>query len=347
MQEIAHESRFEKRGPAPASMDAPWGAVDDAKYKALWVAEHLFGRRAAGARERVRRRQIASLADKKGVLLPFPRANATADPEEFVRTYLRNNQPVLFKGAAKDWPAVKKWSPAFFGERYGKDPIRLLHMAPDDAGKQRYDGVDTTLGDAVARLSEGNRAYIRFIPILNDYPELQADLDMKWLRARRGPLSPPGNMHLFMGGAGTETGTHAAISTNLFIQVHGKKRWKIYAPSWTPVFAPPMERAMYFSTSFDPDRPDYDRYPGARHLVGYEVELEPGDVMFVPPFWWHKVANPTVSIGVGFRWFPPGPCFRASPVQWLLTYMSINPPFWVGLQHKLDFTKIYTTRWRP
>lgn len=329
-----------------SSMDAPFRRGDAVQHHALWVAEHVLGARwpeVGGMRERVRRRQLASLEGTEGRLEPIPRAEG-ADAETFVRTYLRENRPVLFEGAAKSWPAVGRWTPEFFAGRYGSDPIRLLQMAPEDYGHQRYDGIDTTLGEALARLAEGNRAYVRFIPLLMNYPELQHDLDLGWLRARRGPLSPPGNFHLFIGGAKTETATHAAVSTNLFVQIHGKKRWKIYAPSWAPVFDPPMERAMYFSSAFDPDAPDYERFPAARHLRGYEVELSPGDVLFVPPFWWHKVANPTVSIGVGFRWFPLGPCFRASPVQWMLTYMSVNPPLWVGLQHKLDFTKIYTSR---
>ena len=62
---------------------------------------------------------------------------------------------------------------------------------------------------------------------------------------------------------------------------------------------------MYFVSSFDPARPDYDAFPAARGLQGLQVELHPGDVLYNPPFWWHKVDNPTVSIGVGFRWFPP------------------------------------------
>ena len=38
---------------------------------------------------------------------------------------------------------------------------------------------------------------------------------------------------------------------------------------------------MYFSSAWDPDHPDYQRFPLCRHLRTYTVELEPGDVLFI------------------------------------------------------------------
>lgn len=286
----------------------------------------------------------AALADVEGATVPIPRI-ADPGPEAFLRDYLPTGQPVVLEGAGKDW-ACMKWSPDWFAAHYGDEPIRLLQMAPEEIEDGKYYApTETTLGDAMRRLEEGNRAYCRFLPILMERPELQGDLRMDWFRARRGPWSNAGNLHLFIGGAKTATATHAAVSANLFMQIHGVKRWKIYSPEWSPVFKPPMERSMYFTSTFDPDEPDFDAYPEARHLRGYDIELHPGDVLFNPPFWWHKVSNPTVSVGIGFRWFPPGLCYRASPTQWLLTYLSINPPFWVGARYKLDFTRIFSARW--
>lgn len=307
------------------------------------MGSRATGRVLGGVREAVDARLAASTEGLTGERRPVARWRGSADA--FVAEVLPRGEPVVLEGAARDWPAVQRWSPAFFAERLGAEPVRLLHMDPEDAGSGRHDGVDTTMGEALARLQEGNSAYLRFIPALMQYPDLQAMLDVAWLRARRGPLSPPGNLHLFIGGAGTDTGLHSAVPANLFVQVHGRKHWVLYPPSASPLFRPPMERAMYFASRFDPDRPDPVAFPEACRLTGLEVELEPGDVLYNPPFWWHKVSNPTVSIGVGFRWFPPHRCFQASPTQWLLTYLSVNPPFWEGARLGLDFTKIFTTRW--
>ncbi len=330
------------------SLDPPFSPRDRRGRNALWVAEHLLGQRAlrgplgrarAGVEERLAQATVGLTGERR----PVPEWSGSA--EQFVAEVLPAGEPVVLRGAASDWPAMKAWSPSFFMDRLGHEPVRLLHMNPEDAGAGHYDGVDTTMGEALARLEEGNAAYLRFIPALMNYPDLQAQLDVAWLKARRGPLSPPGNLHLFIGGAGTDTGLHSAVPANLFTQVHGRKKWVLYPPSASPLFRPPMERAMYFASRFDPDAPDPEAFPEACRLPAMQAELTAGDVLYNPPFWWHKVSNPTVSIGVGFRWFPPHRCWQASPTQWLLTYLSVNPPFWVGAQLKLDFTKIFTTRW--
>jgi len=335
----------------PTSLDPPFPRRARRVRNALWVSDHVLGRRLThrllGS---VRDRTDTTMADAVAGLLGrrHPVPDYTGSPEAFVSEVLPRGEPVVLRGAAARWPAVRQWTPAFFARTLGDEPVRLLHMNPEDAGSGRTDGVDTTIGEALARLDEGNAAYLRFVPALVQRPDLRDMLDVPWLSAHRGPLSPPGNLHLFIGGAGTDTGLHSAVPANLFVQVHGRKRWVIYPPSASPAFRPPMERAMYFASRFDPDAPDADAFPEASALPAYEVELGPGDVLYNPPFWWHKVSNPTVSIGVGFRWFPPHLCFRASPTQWLLTYLSVNPPFWVGAQLGLDFTKIFTTRWvRP
>jgi len=332
------------------SVDPPFPRRARRLRNALWVAEHVAGQRLTrrllgGVRDRVEEKLRASVAPLHGERRPVRRWEGTA--EAFVREVLPANEPVVLRGAAADWPAVARWTPDLLAAELGDEPVRLLHMDPEDAGSGRTEGVDTTIGEALARLSEGNTAYLRFVPSLMQRDDLRAQLDLAWLRARRGPLSPPGNLHLFVGGAGTDTGLHSAVPANLFVQVAGRKRWVLYPPSASPAFRPPMERAMYFASRFDPDAPDPEAFPEACALPALEVELGPGDVLYNPPFWWHKVSNPTVSIGVGFRWFPPHLCFRASPTQWLLTYLSVNPPFWVGLQLGLDFTRIFTTRWVP
>ena len=308
------------------------------------LGSSVTGRLVGPARRRVRERMARSIEHLPTALEPVLRLQ-NVGPEEFVQRWLGVNQPVVLEGAAKDWPAVQRWNPAFFGERYGTETIRLLSMGPGDVDNANYTARETSLADAIDVLeTSGNKAYCRFLPTLMEHPELRRDLDMAWFLDRRGPMSTAGNFHLFIGGAGTETGLHSAVSANLFLQVHGTKRWTLYSPQWTPVFEPPMDRAMYFVSAFDPERPDYERFPDARHLQGYEVVLEPGDILWNPPFWWHKVSNPTTSIGLGYRWFPPQLCFEASPIQWLLTYLSVNPPLWAGIGHKLDFTRIFADR---
>lgn len=144
---------------------------------------------------------------------------------------------------------------------------------------------------------------------------------------------------LFMGGPGTGTATHNAVSNNLFVQLHGVKRWVLYPPGHSPVLDPPRLGAPYFFSRLDPqaDAPD----PRLARLDGYDVTLRPGDVLFNPSFWWHRVVHETASIGVGFRWFAPWSIARSSLTQLVLTAGADNPPLRVARENRQDFATIF------
>ena len=58
--------------------------------------------------------------------------------------------------------------------------------------------------------------------------------------------------------------------------------------------------------------------------------------------------NHSLTIGVGYRWYALPSIFRASPMQFLLTLLSTNPPMWVGRAHREDFARLYgeVIRWQ-
>ncbi|KAG7251595.1 hypothetical protein CRUP_001379 [Coryphaenoides rupestris] len=41
----------------------------------------------------------------------------------------------------------------------------------------------------------------------------------------------------------------------------------------------------------DFDNPDYERFPNFRKLVGYEAVVGPGDVLYIPMYWWHHIES--------------------------------------------------------
>ena len=63
---------------------------------------------------------------------------------------------------------------------------------------------------------------------------------------------------------------HASAEHSLFVQAYGTKHWFIYPPTYDQAVKPEILRAPYFSTLYDPDRPDYLAFPshGACALLG-------------------------------------------------------------------------------
>lgn len=55
----------------------------------------------------------------------------------------------------------------------------------------------------------------------------------------------------------------------------------------------------------DFDNPDYKRFPNFQNVVGYETVVGPGDVLYIPMYWWHHIEsllNGGITITVNF-WY--------------------------------------------
>lgn len=316
------------------------------RYRRHWLLEHLTGaylsnrlRPEPGLQDEI----LAALADLgPGREIQIERRKDLS-LEEFHRVYLRMGIPVVMVGAAKNWPCVRNWSPGFIAERYGSDPVNLIDAAPNNFNAIDYQTRQTTLGDVIAEMDEKPlEKYSRFNTLLHDHPELARDFDKGWLKRHRNPLSSGQTFQVFIGGKGSRTHLHAASEHNLFTQVYGRKHWVLFPTSYDCVLKPPVNRTPYFHSAYDPDEPDYSVFPAMAHLDSWTTTLEPGDVFFLPPSWWHHVNNPTGSIGVAFRWFAADDAFRLDWAQAAMTLLAVNPPIWLAMKHRTNFTRIFS-----
>ena len=178
-------------------------------------------------------------------------------------------------------------------------------------------------------------AYSRFYNLLHRHPEHYQDFDMNWLRALSHKRKYFESCQAFIGPANSETEIHNAHISNFFIQVYGKKEWILYPNFNVPFIDPPSTLNGIFRNSpsringqpFNPFHPYYEGYPYFKYLDGYHLVLEPGDILYNPPFMWHTVRNLTDSIGVGYRWINALHSFKASPVYYLLDLMAYRPNY--------------------
>lgn len=320
------------------------------QFNALWLLGHVMGS------DRLERAQHCWRSDKRRSELERPPSRppgaaklrpvrAITDPggSAFRRRYLTRVEPVVLRAAARGWPCCSRWTPEFFAAEYGdREQVLIPHSPPEiSRNKRQQEQVErSSMGQVVADIDQG--AYANFNPLLNYAPELRADLDMAWLDAHRDRLGVNQLFQLFMGGAGVGTGLHSAISSNLFVQIHGRKRWVLFSPDCNPVLDVALSREPCFHSPIDAMSPDYEAHPAFQNVVGYEVVLEPGDVLYNPPFFWHQTVNVTRSIGVSYKWSYLPSFVRASGMQSLLTFLSTNPPVWKALGSGDKYMSIYT-----
>src|SRR5262249_45514962 len=153
----------------------------------------------------------------------------------------------------------------------------------------------------------------------------------------RSRFAVRGLVQLFVAPAGTYTPMHCALESNVFVQVHGKKRWILYPAMYQPLLEPPADRRPYFHTDFLPGRASA-QFPLGAYAPAYEVVLDAGDVLYFPPFVWHYVENLTATIAAAYRFFSLRTALRSSWPLTLAKFMATKPSLLHTLYYSLTKT---------
>jgi len=305
------------------------------EYGIYQILDHFLGRGRvnmllAGRRRAFFKRLAKSLkASGEGKIVEIELITNLTE-EQFKKNHLGKGTPVILDGAAKDWDCVKKWSFDYLKELHGDDEIVIANNAQKNS---EFEFI--TLAEIIDSINSGGSKYYRFYPLLKRHPEHLNDFNLQWLRERRNKRTMFEELRAFIGGRGTGTPLHNENYANLFIQVYGEKEWILYPPSCTPVINPDRVKNTYRKLAikegqkpFDAFNPAYESpYELYKYIDQYRCDLKPGDVLWVPPFYWHTVANVTHSIGVGYRWFNPFASFRRAPLYMFLDFCATNPTF--------------------
>jgi lysine-specific demethylase 8 len=222
--------------------------------------------------------------------------------DEFRRTFVGSCRPVVLTGAIEDWPARGLWSPEYFAERFADARVRAYVMPEGEMQLDPLKGFllhETRVADYVEHVRDaGPVAYYLRANLASTLPQLLGDV--------RVPAYCRGwrlKSNLWFAKAGTVSGLHFDLPHNLFAQVHGQKRFTLFAPSesrW--LYRHPWTSSVPHVARVDPERRDDPRFPEFSRARGFVADLEPGDALFIPERWWHHARTVETSISVNFWW---------------------------------------------
>jgi hypothetical protein len=113
--------------------------------------------------------------------------------------------------------------------------------------------------------------------------------------------------NLWISGRGLTVGLHFDPADNLNFQLRGHKRFALYPPGVKRYYPLPMlSQTAHISGVFrkGPEL-DQEQFPKFLPDTVTEVELNEGDVLYIPAYWWHQVES-LGSENVNFNcwWLP-------------------------------------------
>ncbi len=77
----------------------------------------------------------------------------------------------------------------------------------------------------------------------------------------------------------------------------------IFPPwEWEYMYPYPRPHPSWHKSQASFDKPDFSVTPNFDQIEGYEAVLNPGEVLYNPPYWWHHVQSITPSSRI-FRTF--------------------------------------------
>jgi hypothetical protein len=210
------------------------------------------------------------------------------------RTRAAQGLPFLITGLVNRWP-LSALTPQTLRDRFGDLQVRArvgdyinTAFAPDRAMQ------DMSMLEYLDLVSTG----------VQDLPPYLGNLELRALNSLChwpgyfGKMGPP---RFWLGPQGTVTPLHCDYDDNIFAQIWGTKRIFLAPPHHDEFLYTSEANAILFGSKFNPEAPDFEKFPLARQASMIECIVHPGELLYVPAGWYHQVRALTFSLSAN-RW---------------------------------------------
>ena len=250
--------------------------------------------------------QINKFISKKIKPIKIPTINnSELSNDLFIKLSNNFRNPVLIKGFLKDTNAVNNWNKDYLKNIIGDFKINILNN--DDKLKI----INYKFNEFINKMETDNIYINNNHTILSNFPVLFNDIKTKFNIFINTLNTNLRNIHianLFIGYNKkdnlTGSNMHCGGSGNFFCMIKGTKRWTLIDPKYSCILkGRAASSGIHAQTLFDMPDTNLSTYPEIlEYLPRYDIVLEPGDILWNAPWWWHRIENGDgFNVGLAIR----------------------------------------------
>jgi lysine-specific demethylase 8 len=231
-----------------------------------------------------------------------------ADLDQFHDRYFARNQPAVLRGI-REHRALKifRWSTEYWEAVMGQRTVPVMLTKTGFLSYERS-FVQMQFGEFARRVFEpdaktGARYYYKnptdLLPQGHD--------DSASIEALSPYIRKAVSKNLWISSSGLTVGLHFDPADNLNFQLRGRKAFWLYPPGTSAYYPLSMfsQTAMISGVYRKGPRPDLRAFPRFDPSAGVRVELQEGDVLYLPAYWWHQVESlGRENVNLNFWWLP-------------------------------------------
>lgn len=230
-------------------------------------------------------------------LVPVPRVE-NLSASEFRNSYLEPERPVVITDMASTWPALKKWTPAYFAREYGSLQVKVYDQSFVRPGTSYMSSLRKIPFSEYLDLMLSGSGDLRLFAfnIFWQAPELKTDL--VWPDFTRDFSRK--FIFMFFGCKGSVTSMHydPDLPHLLHTVLYGKKRIVLFPHKESKnLYKHPFNTRSYV----DVDKPDYSKFPRLKYAAGCQAILSPGETLYMPSGYWHHMVYEEAGYAVVTR----------------------------------------------
>jgi len=236
--------------------------------------------------------------------------------DEFQTKFGLPNKPVIISGVANDWSASSLWQPEMFKDMFGDipAPLRASDNEIDVFFGQYKEQKVMSIADYIDSINStdinGQRpGYLGNIPLNSPLTQQYFDkIKSHFSFPDYFPENSGNEIRLWIGATNQKSTIHNDNYHNFNAQIFGKKTFLLFPPEEYEKLSIVKIDDELWSSPIDPQQPDLDKFSSFKEINGLEAELQVGDILFIPAFWWHQARTITTAINLNMWVFTENIC---------------------------------------